>query len=342
MCPPQTRSSGKSGNSPTAAKSGKHNATSTSLGFSPRVVPRPAYPPFSEFLISIVKEVFWQGGVHGIMCAYIFFPLYAAARSKAVELEISDQVFFALATSATHSVLYILCNFTFQLFDDYNWFQDYKLERKPYQKAKPALVKKMAVEAFIGQAVTGPIAAYFLYPLFLHFGMLSLDAPLPSAVDMFKTFVIGHVFNDVGFYWTHRIAHMKSIYKYVHKQHHEFAGTIGFAAEYANPLEVIISNQIPTVGGVLFFATHPLCVWVWIGLRLQQTYEAHSGYCFEGHILNTLWFLHADSAAHHDHHHTANQGNFGGLYTDWLFGTMDHYQALGGRQGYIDQKVKQK
>lgn len=136
--------------------------------------------------------------------------------------------------------------------------------------------------------------------------MYDFEAPLPPVPALIKTFIVGHIFNDVLFYLTHRLAHCKSLYIPVHKQHHEFTGTIGFAAEYANPLEVIISNQIPTIGGVLFFGCHPICIWIWISLRLQQTYEAHSGYCFEGHWLETLLITHADSAAHHDHHHTVN------------------------------------
>jgi hypothetical protein len=43
-----------------------------------------------------------------------------------------------------------------------------------------------------------------------------------------------------GFYWTHRLFHSKYFYAKYHKQHHEYAGTIGFAAEYAHPLEQII------------------------------------------------------------------------------------------------------
>merc|ERR1711918_8064 len=98
-----------------------------------------------------------------------------------------------------------------------------------------------------------------------------------------------------------RIFHSKALYKRFHKQHHEFSGTVGFAAEYADPVEVVVSNQIPTVGGVLFFGCHPLCVWLWIALRLQQTYEAHSGYYFTG-PLDWFGLSHAESAAHHDHH----------------------------------------
>jgi len=304
---------------------------------SPRISPRPEYPPFIWALTNFVKEVFVQGGGHGIAVTLLLYPFYLWTRKVAGQYGVDDKLYFCIMTSLTHSVLYIICNVGFYIMDQHNFMPSYKLARKPHQTPKPALMRKMLFEAFIGQAITGPLFAYLLYPLFLKFGMMPFSSPLPDVPGLFKTFVAGHLFNDVGFYLTHRLFHHKLLYKHFHKQHHEFSGTIGFAAEYANPVEVIVSNQIPTVGGVLFFGAHPLCVWVWIALRLQQTYEAHSGYCFEGHILDKLWILHSDSAAHHDHHHTANQGNFGGGWTDWLFGTMDHYMAMGGKEGYMSR-----
>lgn len=74
-------------------------------------------------------------------------------------------------------------------------------------------------------------------------------------------------------------------------------------------------------------------------LRLQQTYEAHSGYCFRNTIVDAVGLAHASDAAHHDYHHTVNTGNFGGEYMDWLFGTMDGYVGGGGMEGYVSRKL---
>ncbi len=46
--------------------------------------------------------------------------------------------------------------------------------------------------------------------------------------------------NSGLFYWTHRLVHTKLFYTRVHKQHHEYNGTIGFTAEYAHPFEQIV------------------------------------------------------------------------------------------------------
>lgn len=125
-------------------------------------------------------------------------------------------------------------------------------------------------------------------------------------------------------------------------QHHEYKGSIGLAAEYAHPLESFVSNIIPSIGGVVVFGCHhPLCIIVWIAVRLQQTYLAHSGMALQGTLLDVVGFAHTDSAAFHDCHHTSNRGNYGSILTDWLFGTIDAAYLSGGlAEGYISKHVK--
>lgn len=59
-----------------------------------------------------------------------------------------------------------------------------------------------------------------------------------AAILCLQLFISLHILN-AGFYWTHRLLHSKSLYARFHKQHHEYTGTISFAAEYAHPLEAI-------------------------------------------------------------------------------------------------------
>ena len=76
--------------------------------------------------------------------------------------------------------------------------------------------------------------------------------------------------NDAGFYWTHRMLHHPSLYARFHKQHHEYKGTIGFAAEYATPFEAFFSNHLPMIVPVCATAMHPL-VWLVFRLKPQKT-----------------------------------------------------------------------
>ncbi len=74
-------------------------------------------------------------------------------------------------------------------------------------------------------------------------------------------------------------------------------------------------------------------------LRLQQTYETHSGYCFKGTFLDKIGLAHANQGAHHDYHHTVNFGNFGTEWMDWICGTQDGFVAGGMHDGYIEKRL---
>merc|ERR1711977_456183 len=170
--------------------------------------------------------------------------------------------------------------------------------------------------------------------------MPNMDAPLPAWSVVYGTLVFAHIVNEWGFYWTHRLFHHRAIYKYFHKQHHTYVASMGIAAEYAHPLEVVVSNQIPTVLGCILLGAHPVVFIVWIGCRLEQTYEAHSGYSFKGTWLHHIGLTNSSAAAYHDFHHSGNRGNFGIEYLDYFCGTMDAWIKEGGEDGYIAKKMK--
>ena len=106
------------------------------------------------------------------------------------------------------------------------------------------------------------------------------------------------------------------------RQHHKYNGSIGFAAEYAHPVEQLLSNQLPTIGGALFFGFHPLVWLVWLSWRLLQTYETHSGIAIELPApLSWMGLTDPEGTRWHDDHHAINTGNYGSPFLDHLFGT---------------------
>lgn len=118
----------------------------------------------------------------------------------------------------------------------------------------------------------------------------------------------------------------------IHKKHHEFKGTIGFAAEYAHPVEQLLANIIPSVGGMVFFGRHNMMLLMWLCARVLSTYEHHSGFQFKW---GPFGMYEREGASFHDHHHVVNIGNYGAPYIDFIFGTMDTWKATGGQPAYI-------
>jgi len=87
---------------------------------------------------------------------------------------------------------------------------------------------------------------------------------------------------DFFFYFSHRLLHFDFLYKYVHKQHHEFYNTISIACLYAHPIEFILGNLMPHFIPmfVLGSSTHIITLTSWTFLNLMETHETHSGYQF--------------------------------------------------------------
>lgn len=238
------------------------------VGFSPRIYPRPKYNPLSETLLQMLRSIVFQSGVLGTIICLITYPIYYQFMLWVQNLlgeNSNEAMLVTIILSIAHTGTYVFVNGIFGILDYFSLFQEYKLARKPYMIPKQSLLLRCLIEALVGQFIFSPLGAYYLlYPAFRNSGMVDSLAPLPSVYELFRGFCVANLFNGVTFYAAHRLFHSKFLYSAIHKQHHEFNGTIGIAAEYANPIEQIFANMIPSLAGMALFPTHPLCVAVWL------------------------------------------------------------------------------
>ena len=288
---------------------------------------RRLYPPVVHVMGRTMRS-YVRDAVLGTVMVVTLAPWHAAMAQN----KFSDRMVFVLVTSLVHTVMFIVAALPFVLCDQWGWLQQYKLPRKT---STSLLHWALAKEMVSNHIVTSPLAALIAYPMFRYFGMPNIvEAPDLDIVHLVRTFLIAHFLNDVGFYVTHRILHTKYFYSF-HKKHHAFHATIAPAAEYSDFLESVFSNTLPTIAGCLFFGRHPLIFWVWLALRLHQTYEVHSGFAFLHTWADFFLLTHARDTIEHDHHHTVNKGNFGSLWLDYLGGTMDSFLTDGAYDAYL-------
>ena len=283
------------------------SSPATSTPFTPRLYPRPQYPPFFREVLPRWVWLNLRDIILGVGLSWALFPLYARLAAL-----FTERAFFALTICVAHTGTFIVFNggLTLLAWLEFGPLLRCAIPRKPAEVPTRDLMKQLFTHGAINHFVTSPLAALALFSLTRHLGMPSPTAALPDVATLALLFAGAHTFNDFGFYWTHRALHSKLLYSRFHKQHHSFRGTVGAAAEFAGPLEAVVSNQLPTAGYLILLAAHPLVQGVWIVLRLTQTYEAHSGYDFSHTWLGFLGVT-SNESAHHDHHHTTNLGNFG-------------------------------
>ena len=188
----------------------------------------------------------------------------------------------------------------------------YKYKIQPNVRATPAMLKRCAAVVLFNQVVVAGGLLYVTYPLMVRRGMHA-SPTLPSVAELAWSLVVSVLVEEVAFYYSHRLFHTKVLYRRVHKLHHQFTAPVGMAAEYAHPLEHMISNVLPVAAGPLLLGSHLTFMWMWMAFALSTTVNTHSGYDTP---------LHRGVSRSHDMHHEKFHVCYGVLgVLDWLHGT---------------------
>ncbi|XP_064383184.1 fatty acid hydroxylase domain-containing protein 2-like [Halichondria panicea] len=179
---------------------------------------------------------------------------------------------------------------------------------KKYKKALWRCTFNSIVVGSIYQLVTYPIAVW-----------RGVDAgyELPTFATTVFHFIGFLVFEEIGFYYSHRLLHHPRLYKYIHKTHHEWTAPTGITALYCHPLEHFIANAGPVGLGPIIMGSHASIASLWIIIAVVNTTISHSGY--------HLPFLPSSEA--HDFHHLKFNQNYGVLgVLDRLHGTDEQFR----------------
>eukprot|EP00743_Colponemidia_sp_Colp-15_P015758 GILK01019047.1.p1 GENE.GILK01019047.1~~GILK01019047.1.p1 ORF type:complete len:242 (-),score=5.21 GILK01019047.1:39-764(-) len=223
----------------------------------------------------------------------------------------------------------IICNSFYWYIEKHNKLLKYKIPRAP-QIVPSDELRWDNYKTYIIDFMTAPLSLWFV----THFHLVKHVNHVCQPIGFLPTFlfILGALFmNETGFYWTHRLLHeVPFLYRTIHKKHHKYIGSISIAAEYAHPLETIFSSIVPLFFMTAFVPTSPVVFPLWVMLRLLETYESHSGYCFDGSFLSQKFNMtYSGYTLFHDFHHVANKGNYGqgGIFWDYLCDTDSLFRS---------------
>jgi len=153
-----------------------------------------------------------------------------------------------------------------------------------------------------------------------------------AGVSLF-VLVLAH---DTWFYWTHRLLHRRSLFRWSHLTHHRSVAPTPWAAYSFAPVEAVLQAVFLTL--ILWvLPLHPLVIFVFLTHMIVRNVLGHAGVELMPRAwLAGWWGRWLTTTLHHDLHHSEGRHNYG-LYFRWWdrIGGTEHPEYAARLQRFV-------
>lgn len=192
------------------------------------------------------------------------------------------------------------------------------------QPRRPDVPRRRTVLVVLRNQLLGTWPSLLLVSWLLARRGVTIHDPIPTSATIVAQLLGIVLMLEVAFYTVHRVLHGKSLFRRIHRVHHEWRKPTGVATHYVHYVEHLCGNLLPVFLGPVLLGVHPLVFGLWAGIAVFNAIHTHGGYAIPGLVY----------AHDHDFHHYRLRGNYGSLgLLDALLGTNREFVQLGEREG---------
>jgi len=210
---------------------------------------------------------------------------------------------------------YLVVGFFFAYLEHTGHYVNYKINPKATDAQD---YKKCALNLILNFCLVIPFMNIAGWPALQSLGY-HWSQEFPSLTTFVLHFIASMFLEDLVHYFLHRFLHIKALYPYVHKVHHEYSVPFALSGTCAHPIETAILG-LATFSPVLIVKDyHMFTFYMWILYRSFDANIEHCGY----DLTRNLHLPYYGGTRFHDKHHTSFNFNFASRFTylDKLMGT---------------------
>jgi sterol desaturase/sphingolipid hydroxylase (fatty acid hydroxylase superfamily) len=220
--------------------------------------------------------------------------------------------------------MFLVHNVRYLLFAGLAFILFYVLWKKSKKSNK--IQQRLATSKDFWREITNSLLNGFV---FAFMGYLLMKTPLRNATKIYMdinehtiiwlplSVILMLVLHDTYFYWMHRIAHHKAVFRFVHLVHHKSTNPSPFAAYSFHIFETILES------GVIFIIpftvpVHPVAFLLFSTIALAINIYGHLGYeIMPAWFRRSYLFQILSTSVYHNLHHSKFKGNYGLYFRVW-------------------------